>query len=146
MKNRILTISVIIVVATIFSSILGCARQSSGDSAAANPAPSPTPKSITAADLQKLRWIEGSWRGTGVNQPPFFERYRFESDTVLAVDSFEDEKLAKVTDTSRFELKDGAFRGGGEGSYVAVALDDKLITFAPVTKARNYFTWKYESK
>jgi hypothetical protein len=147
MKNRILTISVIIVVATIFSSILGCARQSSGDSAAANPAPSPTPKSITAADLQKLRWIEGSWRGTGVNQPPFFERYRFESDTVLAVDSFEDEKLARVTETSRFELKDGEFGGGDEGSrYVAVALDDKLITFAPVLKARNSFTWKRESK
>jgi hypothetical protein len=102
---------------------------------------------ITAADLQKLRWIEGSWRGTGVDQPPFFERYRFESETVLAVDGFDDEKLTKVSDTTRFELKDGEFGGGGSGSrYIAVALDDNSITFAPVIKARNSFTWKRETK
>ena len=53
---------------------------------------------LRPSDLQKLRWIEGTWRGTGIkDQPPFFERYRFESDTVLAVDGFEDEKLTKVT-------------------------------------------------
>jgi hypothetical protein len=147
MKNRVLPISLLIFVSIIFSTILGCARQSSGDSAAATPAQTPTPSKITTADLKKLRWIEGSWRGTGVNQPPFFERYRFESDTVLAVDGFEDEKLAKVTGTTRFELKDGEFGGGSEGSrWVAVALDDNLITFAPVLKARNSFTWKSESK
>ena len=101
---------------------------------------------ITAADLQKLRWIEGSWRGTGVNQPPFYESYRFESDTVLAVEGFDDEKLTKSNGIGRFELKGGEFGGGGEGRYVAVALDDNSITFAPVLKARNSFTWKRESK
>jgi hypothetical protein len=102
---------------------------------------------ITAEDLRKLRWIEGSWRGTGVNQAPFFERYRFESDTVLAVDGFDNEKLDKVTDTTRFEIKDGEFGGGSEGSrYVAVSLDDNSITFDPRIKARNSFTWKRESK
>jgi hypothetical protein len=107
----------------------------------------PKPKTLTTADLQKLRWIEGSWRGTGVNQAPFFERYRFENDSTLAVDSFEDEKLTKVTDTTRFELKDGEFGGGSEGSrYVATALDDNSITFEPVLKARNSFIWKRESK
>jgi len=100
----------------------------------------PKPKLITAADLQKLRWIEGSWRGTGVDQSPFFERYRFENETTLAVDTLEGEK---VTDTTRFELKDGEFGGGSEGSrYVATALDENSITFAPVTKARNSFRWE----
>lgn len=55
----------------------------------------PKPKTLTAAELQKLRWIEGSWRGTGVNQPPFFERYRFENDSTLTVDHLEDELLAQ---------------------------------------------------
>lgn len=102
---------------------------------------------VTTADLQKLRWIEGTWRGTGVDQAPFFERYRFENETTLAVDSFEDEKVTKVTDTGRFELKDGEFGGGSEGSrYAATAIDDTSITFAPIVKARNFFVWKRESK
>jgi hypothetical protein len=87
----------------------------------------PKAKLITVADLQKLRWIEGSWRGTGVNQPPFFERYRFENPTTLAVDGLEGDK---VTDTTRFELKDGEFGGGNEGSrWVATAIDENSITF-----------------
>ena len=116
-------------------------------SSQATPTPQATPAKLTAEDLKKLRWIEGSWRGTGVSQPAFFERYRWESDTTLAVESFENEKLEKVTDTTRFELKGGEFGGGSAGSlYVAVALDDNSITFAPVVKARNYFVWKRESK
>jgi hypothetical protein len=149
MKNRLMTILLLFVAAITLSNILACNRTSSVDviNFSQTPAPTPAPKRITANDLQKLRWIEGSWRGTGKDQPPFFERYRFESDSVLAVDSFDDEKLSKVTDTTRFELKEGEFGGGGEGSrYVATALDDNSITFDPVLKARNSFTWKRESK
>lgn len=103
----------------------------------------PKPKLITTANLQKLRWIEGSWRGTGVDQAPFFERYRFENDTTLAVDTLEG---GKVTDTTRFELKDGEFGGGSEGSrWVVVSFDENAITFAPVTKARNSFSWQRET-
>ena len=98
---------------------------------------------FTTTDLQKLRWIEGSWRGTGVDQVPFFERYRFENPTTLAVDGFEDEKLTKVTDTTRFELEDGEFGGGSAGSrWVATLINENSITFMPVTKARNSFRWE----
>ena len=113
----------------------------------ATPNPQATPVKLTVEDLKKLRWIEGTWRGTGVKQPTFFERYRWENDTILAVDSFDNEKLEKVTDTTRFELKNEEFGGGSEGSrYVATALDDNAITFAPVVKARNSFVWQRESK
>jgi hypothetical protein len=106
----------------------------------------PTPAKVTAADLEKLRWIEGTWRGTG-GEKPFFERYRFENATTLASDSFADEKLDKVTDTTLFELKDGEFGGGSEGSrWVVTAIDDNSITFAPVVKARNSFIWRRDSK
>ena len=103
----------------------------------------PKAKTLTAADLQKLRWIEGSWRGTGVNQPPFFERYRFESDTILTVEHLEDETMTKVTSTSRYELKSGEFR---DSSHVATALDDSSITFSPLSAGSNSFIWKRESK
>ncbi len=105
---------------------------------------SPKPKTLTAADLQKLRWIEGSWRGSGDKQDAFFERYRFENETTLAVDSLEADK---VTDTTLFVLKDGEFGGGSEGSrWVATSLDENSITFEPVTKARNTFIWQREAK
>jgi len=104
-------------------------------------------KHFTTTDLQKLRWIEGTWRGTGDVEQPFFERYRFEKDSTLAVDSFEDEKLTKVTDTTRYELKDGEFGGGNEGfRWVATSIDDRSVSFAPVTKARNSFRFERESK
>jgi hypothetical protein len=100
-------------------------------------------KKFTAADLQKLRWIEGTWRGTGDSVKPFFERYRFEADSVLLIDSFEDETLAKVTDTSRYELKDGEFGGGSEGHrYVAKSLDDQAIEFGPGVNVKNGFRWE----
>ncbi|MFN2502099.1 MAG: hypothetical protein ABR530_08815, partial [Pyrinomonadaceae bacterium] len=39
---------------------------------------------LTAADVAKLKWIIGDWRGSGENQKPFFERYRFENENTLA--------------------------------------------------------------
>jgi hypothetical protein len=93
---------------------------------------------FTKADIAKLKWIEGTWRGSGVDQAPFFERYRFENETTLAVDTFPDEKLDKVEDTARFELKNGQF---GNGSYVASSIDDKGISFEPL-KESNSFRWE----
>ena len=104
-------------------------------------------RKFTSADIQKLRWIEGTWRGTGDVGKPFFERYRFEGDSVLAVDGFEDETLKKVTDTTRFELKDGEFGGGNEGSrWVARSIDDRSIEFGPAVKVKNSFRWERESQ
>ena len=106
----------------------------------------PVPKKITAADLSKLRWIEGSWKGTGRGVEPFFERYKFENDSTLAVETPTDDTFTKVSDVSRFELKDGNFGyNSGESGSVAIALDENLITFAPLGKARNSFTWQRES-
>ena len=100
-------------------------------------------KKFSTADLNKLRWIEGTWRGSGVDQPPFFERYRFENESTLAVDSFPDDKLDKVEDTSRFELKDGRF---ANPSYAASSIDDNGINFEPIANAKNSFRWERVSE
>jgi hypothetical protein len=103
-------------------------------------------KKFTNADLSKLKWIEGTWRGTGDVEKPFFERYRFENETTLAVDSFPDEKLSTVEDTTRFELKDGQFGNGGDGSrWAASVIDEQGITFEPIAKAKNSFRWQRDS-
>ena len=106
-----------------------------------------TPKRITTADLKSLRWIEGTWRGTGDVEKPFFERYHFENDSTLVVESFSDETLSKVDDVTRFELKEGQFGNGGEGArWAATQLDDNSITFEPVARARNTFRWERQSE
>ena len=106
----------------------------------------PQPKTITAADLKKLRWIEGSWRGTGDIDKPFYERYKFENDTTLLVETIANEKFDKVTEVTRFELKDGFFgTSTGQAGSVAIALDDNSITFAPTGKSRNSFRFQRES-
>jgi hypothetical protein len=98
---------------------------------------------INQGDLKKLKWIEGTWRGTGDVEKPFYERYYFENENTLAVESFEDESLSKVSDVTRFELSDGRFGNGGEGArWVATALTEGSITFEPVARARNSFLWQ----
>ena len=147
-------VSLLLLPLVLLVGLAGCARNKSANvaqasvSPSASPvsAPSPIPIKIAAADLAKLHWIEGAWRGTGGGVPPFFERYKFEGDSTLLVESFDDEALSKVSDTSRFELKDGQFGGSdGESGSVATALDDNSMTFAPTGKATNSFRFQRES-
>ena len=78
--------------------------------------------------------------------PPFYERYKFENDSTLVVETLTDETLTKVSDVSRFELKDGHFGSGTEDSgSVATALDNNSITFEPLGKSRNSFRFQRES-
>ena len=117
-----------------------------GVSYTSNVAQTPAPRKFSASDLEKLRWIEGSWRGTGDVSAPFFERYRFENATTLAVDSFPDEKLSTVEETTRFELKDGQFGNGGDGSrWIATSIDYQSVVFEPLLQAKNSFRWQRES-
>ena len=124
---------------------VGCSTSPSASSSPtqSSPAPAPPPQNITTGDLKKLRWIEGTWRGTGETQPPFFERYRFENDSTLVMEELADESLSKVNSTTRYELKDGRF---GTDRAVATALDDTSVTFSPLISGRNSFTWQSESK
>ncbi len=119
------------------------ASQSNNQSTRALPTPTVTAKTITTTDLQKLKWIEGTWRGTGEVQPPFFERYKFENDSTLVMEELADESLSKVNSTTRYELKDGRF---GTDRAVATALDDTSVTFSPLIPGRNSFRWQSESK
>ena len=117
--------------------------QSNNQTARAVPTATVAAKTITTTDLQKLKWIEGTWRGTGETQPPFFERYRFENDSTLVMEELADESLSKVNSTTLYELKDGRF---GTDRAVATALDETSVTFSPLDPRRNSFRWQSESK
>jgi len=106
------------------------------------------PATLRAADLRALQWIVGTWRGSGDGQAPFYERYRFLDDSTLLVESFKDSTLADVSESTRFELRGGRLANAvpeSAAQWVAVRLASGAITFAPVRRARNRFTWRPES-
>lgn len=151
-KFRMLTAVACLAVVLTLCGGAGCARSTqsqsaqSGNNAQATAQPT-TPKRFTAADLAKLRWIEGSWRGTGDVETPFYERYYFENDRTLVVEGLADETSGRVTDVTKFELRDGQFGNWGEGSrWAATEISDDSIKFEPTVRARNSFRWQRESK
>jgi len=146
MKSRNVLVAAVVIAAMLLPNILASAgRELTNCNQAA--LPQPKPKRISTSELKNLRWIEGTWRGSGDVQKPFFERYYFENDSTLAVETFTDETLTKVEDVTRFELKDGQLGNSGEGArWVATQLDKKSITFEPISHARNTFRWERQSK
>ena len=141
MKTLVLTL-IVSTVALVFGVACGSdpAQVNQTPSAAT---PAVAPKKITPADLAKLRWIEGTWRGTGDIQKPFYERYHFEGGSTLVMEELADETLSEVKDVTRYELKNGEF---SNGRYIATDLDDKSISFGPLTKRSNSLSWQSESK
>jgi hypothetical protein len=100
------------------------------------------PVTLDRAQLARLKWIEGTWKGTGDSVPAFFERYSFPNDSTMLSEGFPDSTLAVVNDSSYYMLRDGQFGNMGDGArWVATAMDEKSIHFEPVAKARNNFTW-----
>lgn len=81
------------------------------------------------------------------NTDSWFERFRFENDRTLVVERLSGDKLQKVVEVMRFELRDGKFGGGSQGSrWEASSIDDKSVNFGSVTKARHSFRWRRESE
>lgn len=99
--------------------------------AAETPKPAVTPSGqFTDADIAKLKWLEGSWKGTG-GEKPFFERIRFDGSTMI-VEVFADESMKKTDETSRFELKDGEFGNTvNDQRSAASSITDTSVQFVP---------------
>jgi len=136
---KILAILVLFVASTACS-ITDAKKTSNQGAAQATPvAPVATPaKNLTEADVSRLKWIEGTWRGMD-GEKPFFERYRIENDTALVVESFADETLTKIEDTSRFELQDGEFgKTDGDRRSAASVITSDMIQFVPVGAGNSF--------
>jgi hypothetical protein len=102
---------------------------------------------FTKAEFEKLRWLEGSWRGSDPGgQNPFFERYRFVGEGRIEVDHLTDATLSNVDHQGAIYLENGEIIDkGGTMSWTASRLDDTQIEFVPKEKATEPFTWKKES-
>src|SRR5262249_856790 len=101
-------------------------------------------RDFTKADIEKLRWIEGRWRGGDQKgQNPFFERYQFTSDSRIETTSFPDTTFTKQGDSGFVYFENGEIiHKGGEMVWAASKLTDSMIEFVPKEKATNSFVWQ----
>lgn len=101
---------------------------------------------FAATDFAKLKWLEGTWRGSAPGQEPFFERYRFINDSTIEISYFRDSTLARETGSGRVYLTVGRiYHTSGPGRWGATRVDASGIYFIPQVNARNTFAWAYQS-
>ncbi len=106
------------------------------------PAPDPG-LAIGQTDFARLQWIEGSWRGRASGGAPFFERYHFDNDSTLVVESFADSKFSKRTDQVRYLWRDRHFGKRGPGpQWVATSFDSVSVGFKPAAGGGNALIWR----
>jgi hypothetical protein len=91
-------------------------------------------KEFTAADVAKLKWIEGTWRCMNGDKP-FYERYKIE-ETAMVVETLKaDGSVDGAPD--RFELKDGEFgKDEGDKRSVASEITADHIQFVPAVPGK----------
>jgi hypothetical protein len=103
-------------------------------SRAQSPAQSTPSKKFTAADVAKLKWIEGTWRCMN-GEKPFYERYKIE-ETAMVVESLKADGSVDG-EPGRFELKDGEFgKDEGDQRSVASEITDDHIQFVPAVPGK----------
>src|SRR5687768_16755589 len=100
MINRLCTF---LFITSLFVFGAGCSRRDEQNNTASNPPKTTaTPsKNFTPADVAKLKWIEGTWRGMDGDNP-FYERYRIEG-VAMIVEGLKEDGSADG-EPGRFEL------------------------------------------
>ena len=101
-------------------------------------------KNFTAADVAKLKWIEGSWRGMDGDKP-FYERYKIE-ETAMVIETLNADGSVKG-DPDRFELKNGEFgKDEGDQRSLASEITSDYIQFVPAVPGKgNNFRFERQS-
>lgn len=120
--------------------------QASPTQSAPTQAAMPVAARMPLADFALLAWLEGTWRGEGVDQPAFYERYGFVDDSTMRVESFPDSTLAAEPERGEVRWRDGLVTTGSGGAlWIVTEYDDAMIRFESVAGARNSFVWRRDS-
>jgi hypothetical protein len=100
-------------------------------------------KQYGKADLEKIKWIEGKWKGLYEGKP-FYEIYRFVNDSTLESLGYEwDGKDSSKTSFTYLYFKDGAYWLGDKQNWKVVSITENEINMLPNFEANNEVLWKY---
>ena len=127
--------TLVLVVITVSFIAAACSKAQVANSDIQQPATQATPSNkFTAADIAKLKWIEGSWRGMDGDKP-FYERYKLE-ETALVVEGLKPDG-SPDGEPSRFELKNGEFgQGEGDKRSAASEITGDHVQFVPAVPGK----------
>ena len=107
------------------------------------PQNSGTPFGIS--DFAKLRWLEGTWRGTSPGESSVYERYHFVNDSTIEITYYSDSALDRPSGSGRVYLTVGRiYHTFGPGRWGASRIDKSSVYFVPQVNARNTFSWAYQ--
>ena len=141
MRNTTLVLAII----TVSFIAAACSNAQVANSDIQKPVAQPTPSNkFTAADIAKLKWIEGTWRGMDGDKP-FYERYKVE-ETALVVEGLNADG-SPDGEPGRFELKNGEFgQGEGDKRSAASEITPDHIQFVPAVGGKmNRFRFERQS-
>lgn len=110
----------------------------------AQPAAPATAAPATLAQFRELRWLVGSWRGSGGDYPSFFEEYRLVNDSTLQMRAFPDSTFTTPNDSSIIEFRNGRITTRG-GRNVAVDIAAHRVTFMREGATAGGYTWERNS-
>jgi len=115
--------------------VAGCSNAQVAKPDTQAPGAQSTPsKKFTTADVAKLKWIEGTWRGMDGDKP-FYERYKIE-ETAMVVESLNADGSLKEG-PERFELKNGEFgKDEGDQRSIASEITNDYIQFVPAVPGK----------
>lgn len=88
-----------------------------------------TPARVTLSDFGGLRFIEGSWKGSGYAPGPFYESYRFINDSTMEMAGWSDSTFTKKTDSTLYVFRNGEVRSR-DGRAAVIRIDSLGYTFA----------------
>jgi hypothetical protein len=94
----------------------------------------PVAAQVSREQFASLRWLVGSWHGSGGNFPSFFERYRMVDDSTMVMESATDSTFAAIDESQRFEWRGGVLRqvrNGATGSVLVGWHVDSLRWASP---------------
>jgi hypothetical protein len=101
---------------------------------------------FATSDFGKLRWLEGTWRGTAAGHEPFYERYHFVNDSTAQITYFSDSTLSRPTGEGRVYLTVGRiYHTFGPGRWGATHVDSSGVFFIPQVNAHNTFAWRQDT-
>lgn len=127
--------------------ILGCSKKDADTPPPdfSNPAvpAQPAPAQFALADFAKLRYLEGSWRGTMENGKAFYESYHFVDDSTITMGNHADSTFRTKSDSSKIMFRNGAIIDSSRSMYTAVSIDSNVVDFR--ANPTYHFTWTRES-
>jgi acetyl esterase/lipase len=102
---------------------------------------------FSRSDFQKLRWLEGTWRGSGGGSEAFYERYHFINDSTIEIEYFgKDQTLTQLKRKGSVSLQGRAIVDRHESAvWAAISVDEKSVHFAPKDSVHNSFSWEKQS-